>query len=108
MSSDTGVLNVIKCARFPVCLCVSLELNPELDTPERSAEICDRIQRENGGGLCPHAAKIICLWADLCARGLDPTPYVAAMTTGRMPGTQENKGQNEKSTGPKPDQDVLP
>jgi hypothetical protein len=43
-----------------------------------------RVQKELGGGLCPISSQAVCTWADFCALGLNPMPWVEYMTTGKM------------------------
>jgi hypothetical protein len=59
-------------------------LNPD---PEGTAEedtLLARITKGTGSGLCPHCAATACMWADICIRGEDPTPWAEYMSSGKM------------------------
>jgi|Deesub1362B_J571_1020462.scaffolds.fasta_scaffold03849_6 hypothetical protein len=69
-------LKTTPCDKYPECICVHLEMNPQLIESGEYGKLCIKLKKLIGGGPCPEYGGTFCMWAGFCRRGIDPTPYV--------------------------------
>jgi len=76
--SEKGLI-AIPCEKYPDCICIDLSLNPYMLEEGQYGELCLKLQKYFGGGLCPEYEGRLCIWAGLCRRKIDPIPYVKTL-----------------------------
>lgn len=62
------------CPIYPECVAIFPQDNFWLQDQGAIGEFCFALQKNFGGGPCPHF-KALCIWAGFCRKGIDPSKF---------------------------------